>query len=140
MYLVPLNFISSIAIGLKLYIELYTNSSFFVKFRVSFLDALSSGITSLTLVVCFPSPLDADVGKNRLRDQPKECLCVRQGAGTSVLCNFAIPFSQFYLSKAVFIYAVHSPRLIPCFKRSSQSAVRILYRPQMEMLVWGQKE
>ena len=72
---------------------------FFIKFRVSFLDALSTGITFLTLVVCFPSPLDADVGKNRLRDQPKECLCVRQGAGTTVLCNFAIPFSQFTFLK-----------------------------------------
>ena len=138
----PLNFISSIAIGLKLYIELYTNSSFFVKIRVSFSDALSSGITFLTCVVCFPSPLDADVGKNRLRDQPKECLCVRQGAGTTVLCNFATPFSQFYLSKAIFIYTVRIPRLIPslCFTRSPQSAVRVLYRPEMEMLVWGQTE
>ena len=40
----------------------------------------------------FPCPssyaflLHADFGENRLRDQPKEsCLCVRQGAGTTVL-------------------------------------------------------
>ena len=49
--------------------------------------ALSSGITFLLLAVCFPSPHNADVGENRLRDhdQLKECLCVRQGAGTTVL-------------------------------------------------------
>ena len=50
--------------------------------------ALSSGITFLVREVCFSSPHDADVGENRLRDhdQLKECLCVRQGAGTTVLC------------------------------------------------------
>ena len=50
--------------------------------------ALSSGITFLLRAVCFPSPHNADVGENRLRDhdQLKECLCVRQGAGTTVLC------------------------------------------------------
>ena len=44
---------------------------------------LSSGITFLFRAVCFPSRHDADVGDNRLRDQLKECLCVRQGAGTT---------------------------------------------------------
>ena len=77
----------------------------------------------LACVVCFPSP--TDVGENRLRDQPEECLSVRQGAGTTVLCYSAIPLSQFYLSKAVFKYKVCSPRFIPspCFIPSPQSVV-----------------
>ena len=51
--------------------------------------ALSSGIIFLLRAVSgFPSPHDADVGENRLHDhgQLKECLCVREGAGTTVLC------------------------------------------------------
>ena len=54
---------------------------------------------------------------------------MRQGAGTTVLCRPAFRFSQFYLSKAVFIYIVRSPRFIPspCFIPSPQSVVR---RPQ----------
>ena len=91
--------------------------------------ALSSGITFLLRAVCFPSPHNADVGENRLHDHDrlKECLCVRQGAGTTVLCQFAFRFSQFYRSKAVFIYIVRSPRFTPspCFY--TQSGVLILY-------------
>ena len=46
-----------------------------------------------------------------------------QGAGTTVLCKSAIRFSQFYLSKGVFIYIVRSVRFIPslCFIPSLQS-------------------
>ena len=50
------------------------------------------------------------------------------GAGTNVLRKPAFRFSQFYLSKAVFMYIVRSPRFIPspCFipaVRGPQSAV-----------------
>ena len=50
---------------------------------------------------------------------------MRQGAGTTVLCKPAFRFSQFYLSKAVFIYIVCSPRFIPSqwFILSPQSMV-----------------
>ena len=40
-------------------------------------------------------------------------MCARQGAGTTVPCWSAIPFSKFYLFKAVFIYTVRSPRFTP---------------------------
>ena len=91
--------------------------------------ALSSGITFLLRAVCFPSPHDADVGENRLHDhdQLKECLCVREGTGTTVLCQFAFRFSQFYRSKAVFIYIVRGPRFTPIPYFYTQSGVLILY-------------
>ena len=91
--------------------------------------ALSSGITFLLRAVCFPSPHNADVGENRLHDydQLKECLRVRQGGGTTVLCQFAFRFSQFYLSKTVFIYIVRSPRFIPSLCLYVQSGVLILH-------------
>ena len=46
-----------------------------------------------------------------------------QGAGTTVLCQSAIRFSQFYLSKAVFVYKVCCPLFMPrpCFIPSSLS-------------------
>ena len=46
-----------------------------------------------------------------------------QGAGTTVLCQSAICFSQFYLSKAVFIYKVSCPLFMPspCVIPSLQS-------------------
>ena len=106
---------------------------------------MSRGITLLFRAVCFSFPHDADIGENRLCDQLKECLCVRQGAGTTVLSYFAFRFPQFYLSKAVFTYIVRSPRFIPipclypvrsphflpnpCFIPCPQSAVGILYWP-----------
>ena len=51
---------------------------------------------------------------------------MRKGAGTTVLCLSAFLFSQFYLSKAVFIYVVRSPHFIPspCFIPSPLSVVR----------------
>ena len=64
--------------------SLLTPSFYKIQSLISF--PLSSGITFLVCAVCFPSPHDADVGEIRLRDQQKECLCVRQGAGTTVLC------------------------------------------------------
>ena len=68
---------------------------------------------------------DADVGngENRLRDQLKECLCVREGADCFMLVRLL--FFSGYLSKAVFIYTVRSPRFIPspCIIPSPQSVV-----------------
>ena len=45
-------------------------------------------------------------------------------AGTTVFASPLSIFSQFYLSKAVFIYIVRSPRFIPspCFIPSPESA------------------
>ena len=73
----------------------------------------------------------------RLRDRLTECFCVRQGAGTTVLCKPAFRFSQFYLSKAVLytqsvvrvlylarvLYSARSPHFLPspCFIPSPQS-------------------
>ena len=88
-----LNFESSI-IGLKLEI------------------AFSSLELLLARAICFPSPHDTDVGENRLHDKPKECLCVRKGDRTTILCKSTISLSQFYHSKAVFIYTVHTPCFI----------------------------
>ena len=49
---------------------------------------------------------------------------MRQGAGTTVLCQSALRFSQLYLSKAVFMYIVRSPHFIPspCVILSPESA------------------
>ena len=104
----------------QLKIEFSSNSFFFS--LISF--PLSSGITFLFRAVCFSSPHDADIGENRLCDQLKECLCVGQGAGTTVLCESAFHFSEFYLSKAVFTYSVRSARFIPspCFILSPESS------------------
>ena len=92
-----------------------TPSNSFDKIQSLISIALSSGITFLVRAVCFPSPHEEN--HDRLRDRLTECFCVRQGAGTTVLCKPAFRFSQFYRSKAVFIYLVRSPRFIPspCF-------------------------
>ena len=99
--------------------------------------ALSSNITFLVHTVWFSSPNDA--GENRLRDQLKECLCVRQGGGTTV---FASPLSLslsftflklFSYTQSVVrglylvrvLYSVRSPHFISC--PCSQSAVHVLY-------------
>ena len=98
--------------------------------------ALNSSITFLVRAVFFTSPHEENI--YRLRDRLTECFCVRQGAGTTVLCKPAFRFSQFYLSKAVFINIIRSPRFIPspcvilslwsapspCFIPSPQSVVR----------------
>ena len=72
--------------GLKLQIEISSNSYSFYKIQSLISVALSTGITFLVRAVCFPSPHDTNVGKNTLRDQLKECLFVTQGAGTTFLC------------------------------------------------------
>ena len=77
------------------------------------------------------------VGENRLRDQLKECLCERQGAGTTVLCQSAFRFSQFYLHKVVFIYPVRSPCFILTTNLVPEYKVSTLYSGTGTMLEFG---
>ena len=53
---------------------------------------------------------------------PVDCM-TSQGARTTVLCQSAIHFFQFYLSKAIVIYKVYCPYFMPslCFIPSLQS-------------------
>ena len=77
------------------------------------------------------------VGENRLRDQLKECLCERQGAGTTVLCYSAFRFSQFYPHKVVFIYPVRSPCFILTANLVPEYKVSTLYSGTGTMLEFG---
>ena len=65
----------------------FSSHSFFYKIESLISFPLSSAITFLFRAVCFSSPHDADIGENRPCDQLKECLCVRQGAGTTVYAS-----------------------------------------------------
>ena len=49
-------------------------------------------LTFLACAVFFPSPHDADVREKRLLDQPKECLCVMQGAFYASLLSLSLSF------------------------------------------------
>ena len=104
------------------------NSSFFLtKFRFSFSVGLTRGITFLAGAVCFPSPHYADFGENRLLDQLKAMSVVCEARSWDYcFMPVAFRFSQFYLSKAVFINIVHSPRFILSAESSfyTQSVVR----------------
>jgi len=107
----------------------------FIKSRVSFSFTLTSRITFLVRAVCVPSPFYADVGKNRLRDQPKECLCLRQGAGTTDLCyNSPLPAFLSSTILKLFLYTQSVVRVFYLVRvlypvRSLQSAVLVLYWP-----------
>ena len=122
----------------------FSSHSFFYKIESLISFPLSSAITFLFRAVCFSSPHDADIGENRLCDQLKECLCVRQGAGTTVYASpHSVSLSFTFLKPFNFTYIVRSPRFIPipclysvrsphflpnpCFIPCQQSAVGVLY-------------
>lgn len=69
-------------------------------------------LTFLACAVFFPSSHDADVKEKRLLDQPKECLCVTQGAFSASLLSLSLSFIflQLFLSTqsvVCVLYGVH---------------------------------
>ena len=104
-------------------------------------------LTFLACAVFFPSPHDADVGEKRLLDQPKECLCVMQGAFYASLLSLSLSFiflKLFLYTQSVvcILYRVHVLCSVHSFwssfstksefytqstVRDRQSPVRVLY-------------
>ena len=80
-------------------------------------------LTFLACTVFFPSPHDADIGEKRLLDQPKECLCVMQGAfyASPLSLSLSFIFLKLFLytqSLVCVFYRVHVLYSVHSFKSS----------------------
>ena len=121
---------------------MHLQCNFFTKNRNAGCFRLHPLLTFLASTVCFPSPNDADIGENRLLDQPKECLCVTQGAfyASPLSLSLSFIFLKLFLytqSLVCVFYRVHVLYSVHSFKSSlytnpvfyTHSAVRDLQSP-----------
>ena len=133
-----------------IFVELmHLQCNIFTKKRNAGCFRLHPLLTFLACAVFFPSPHDADVGEKRLLDQPKECLCVMQGAFYASLLSLSLSFiflKLFLYTQSVVcvLYQVHVLYSVRSFwssfstksefytqstVRDPQSPVRVLYWP-----------
>ena len=102
-------------IGLNYKLNSLTSPPFY-KIQSFIFSNLTCGITFLARAVGFPSPYDADVGENRLRDQPKECLCLRLGKELGLLFYVTIVrFRFFFLSSTILKLLLYAQPVVRVF-------------------------